>query len=66
MKTARVISALTLTAILGAALTGCSQLGKPPVDKQRAEGAIKSIQNDPHMQPAQKAAMIAEIQKQIQ
>ena len=46
-------------------MSGCSNMGRPPVDKARAQNAIKSIQADPHILPNQKAAMIAEIQKQI-
>jgi len=63
MMTARVIMAVALAAV--AFTAGCGQMGKPPVDKTRAESAIKAIQADPHMLPNQKAAMIAEIQKQI-
>ena len=63
MKKVSLICAAACLSVL--AMTGCSNMGKPPVDKQRAQGAIKSIQADPHMLPAQKAAMIAEIQKQI-
>ena len=62
MKTASIFCAAAVVAM--AMATGCG-MGKPPVDKQRAEGAIQSIQNDPHILPAQKAAMIAEIKKQI-
>jgi len=65
MKTTRVIYAVAVAAGLMAALAGCSNLGHPAVDKTRAQNAIKSIQADPHILPNQKAAMIAEIQKQI-
>ena len=64
MKT-RAIYAAAVAAGLTAVIAGCGNMGHPPVDKVRAESAIKSIQADPHILPKQKAAMIAEIQKQI-